>query len=207
MALTRRDLLRTAALGAGALALPSGVIGARAGTVGAVGTGPSLRPGGPARVGPWRVLAGSLHDHSTDSDGESAAEAVAQFLAAHRDELGIDYATLSDHSDFFPLSGGVFEKPVNDTGIPNGRVPPTVPCDPTSGTCGGYLPDPANPTYAADLWARQGRLMQTYASPEFSFLRGFEWTNDQQNHFNVLLSSNWTSRAVTGDASLSMTPL
>jgi hypothetical protein len=204
MALSRRELLRTAAMGAGALMLPGAGIAARAGTTSGL---PSLRPGGPAQVGPFRVLAGSLHDHSTDSDGESAAEAVAQFLAAHRDELGIDYATLSDHSDFFPLSGGVFEKPANDTGIPNGQLPPTVPCD-TSGNvpCGSYLPDPNNPTYAAELWARQGGLMATYAGRDFSFLRGFEWTNDQQNHFNVLLSSNWTSRAVTGDASLSMTP-
>ena len=201
MALSRRDLLRGAALGAGLLAIPGGGLVARAGTT---SSAPSLRPGGPPRVGPWRVLAGSLHDHSTDSDGESAAEIVAQFLAAHRQELGIDYATLSDHSDFFPLSGGVFEKPANDTGIPNGQVPPTVPCDGSS--CGAYLPDPSNPTYAVDLWARQARLMQTYASPDFSFLRGFEWTNDQQNHLDVLLSSNWTSRAVTGDGSLSMTP-
>lgn len=202
MALTRRDLLRAAAMGTGALMLPGAGMAARAAGTGSL---PSLRPGGPPQSGPWRVLAGSLHDHSTDSDGDSAAEAIVGWLAAHRAELGIDYATLSDHSDFFPASGGVFEKPANDTGIPNGQVPPGVPCDPTS-TCGAYLPDPGNPTYAVELWARQAKLSQAYASPEFSFLRGFEWTNDQQNHLDVLLSSNWTSRAVTGDASLSMTP-
>ena len=183
MALSRRDLLRSTALGAGALLLPGAALRASAGTTGPL---PSLRPGGPPRSGPWRVLAGSLHDHSTDSDGDSAAEVIAQWLAAHRDELGIDYATLSDHSDFFPASGGVFEKPANDTGIPNGQVPPSVPCDPTTGGCGAYLPDPSNPTYAVDLWARQGRLMESYSGRDFSFLRGFEWTNDQQNQFNVL---------------------
>jgi hypothetical protein len=48
--------------------------------------------------------------------------------------------------------------------------------------------------------------MTQYRSEEFSLLRGFEWTNDQQNHLNVLLSENWTSRAVTGDGSLRMDP-
>jgi hypothetical protein len=187
---------------------------------GSAGTAPSLRPGGPAQVGPWRVLAGSLHDHSTDSDGDSAAEAIAKWLATHRGEIGIDFATLSDHSDFFPLSGGVFEKPATDAGIPPNvppnSPPPIPPCTAArtgrvaayspEATCGSYLPDPDDPTYAADLWARQGLLSQVYASPEFSFLRGFEWTNDQQNHLDVLLSSNWTSRAVTGDAAFSMAP-
>ena len=41
---------------------------------------------------------------------------------------------------------------------------------------------------------------------DFSLLRRFEWTNDQQNHLNVLFSQNWTSRAATGDASLQMPP-
>lgn len=217
MALTRRELLRSAAAGAGVLMLPGAVRSARAGSTVPL---PSLRAGGPAQVGPWRVLAGSLHDHSTDSDGDSAAETIAHWLAAHRQELGIDFATLSDHSDFFPVSGGVVEKPATDAGIPPSippkSLPPVPPCDPGQAAhhspyaggvnCGSYLPDPNNPTYAAELWARQGALAQQYASPEFSFLRGFEWTNDQQNHLDVLLSSNWTSRAVTGDAAMSMAP-
>jgi hypothetical protein len=49
-------------------------------------------------------------------------------------------------------------------------------------------------------------LAKTYQSSEFSLVRGFEWTNDQQNHLNVLFSQNWTSRAATGDATLRMDP-
>ena len=49
-------------------------------------------------------------------------------------------------------------------------------------------------------------MARDYTDPAFSFLRGFEWTNDQENHINVLGSQNWTSRATTGDASLMMAP-
>ena len=122
-------------------------------------------------MGPWRLLAGSLHDHSTDSDGDSSSEAVTTWLHAHRAELGIDFMTLSDHSDFFPTS-------------------------PLGYQSGSTL----------DPWTRQAALQQHYSGADFSLLRGFEWTNDQQNHLNVLLSSQWTSRFITGDAWLAMRP-
>lgn len=163
---TRRDLLR-GGLVAGSLLLVPGPAGRAA-----AAPLPSLRPGGPPRVGPWRVLAGSLHDHSTDSDGDSASEAIQTWLYAHREELGVDFATLSDHSDFFPLS-------------------------PARSAAGGTPGEP-------DLWHRQAALAARFQGSDYSFLRGFEWTNDQENHLNVLLSQNWTSRAITGDAALRM---
>jgi hypothetical protein len=148
------------------------------------------------------VLAGSLHDHSVDSDGDTLAEDVARWVAGHREEVGLDFATLTDHSDFFPVSGGLFENPVNAMGLP----PSGLPCDLSAG-CGSLIPAHTDdPAYYQDLWKRQGEIMARYSSRQFSYLRGFEWTNDQQNHFNVLLSSNWTTRAVTGDAALSMAP-
>ncbi|MDQ1705583.1 MAG: hypothetical protein QOF18_1949 [Frankiaceae bacterium] len=162
MQLTRRDLIR-GGLAAGSLL----ALGGPAGRVAAADL-PSLRPLGAPRVGPWLALAGSLHDHSTDSDGDSSSEAVTTWLHAHRQELGIDFMTLSDHSDFFPASYNV-----------------------------GVMPDP---------WSRQGALMQQYTGADFSLLRGFEWTNDQQNHLNVVLSQQWTTRFITGDAWLSMRP-
>lgn len=162
MLLTRRDLIR-GGLAAGSLLM----VGGAAGRLAAAAL-PSLRPHGTPTIGPWRVLAGSLHDHSTDSDGDSSSEAITTWLHAHRAELGIDFMTLSDHSDFFPVAYAA-----------------------------------SNPS---DPWGRQGTLATQYNDADFSMLRGFEWTNDQQNHMNVLLSSQWTSRFVTGDASLSMTP-
>jgi hypothetical protein len=163
MLLTRRDLIR-GGLAAGSLLMLSGPAGRLA-----AAPLPSLRPQGAAAVGPWRVLAGSLHDHSTDSDGDSSSEAITTWLHAHRAELGIDFMTLSDHSDFFPVAYAATSTPL-------------------------------------DPWARQAALAGRYVGPDFSMLRGFEWTNDQQNHLNVLLSSQWTSRFTTGDQWLSMKP-
>jgi hypothetical protein len=139
---------------------------------------PSLRPRGPAEIGPWRALAGSLHDHTTDSDGDTKSEVVARFLADHRVDLGLDYVSTTDHSDFFP--------------VPYQRI-----ADAASAGDAAALP-------VDDIWHRQGAIMQTYRSREFSFLRGFEWTNDQQNHLNVLLSQNWTDRFVAGELTLRM---
>jgi len=176
--ISRRALLRGGlALGAG-LALPARTFQALAPAL--ITTRPSLRPGGPPRIGPYRLLAGSLHDHTTDSDGDTASESVAQFLHTYRADLGLDYCSLTDHSDFFPTP---YQRIANDAQAGNLAAVP-VP----------------------DLWHRQAALADQYRGEEFSLLRGFEWTNDQENHLNVLLSQNWTSRAVTGDASLHMNP-
>src|SRR5262249_44761242 len=77
-----------------------------AGRAGARVAAPSLRPRGAPLVGPYRVLAGSLHDHSTDSDGDTASADVAAWESAHHAELGVDFTTLTDHSDGFPLALG-----------------------------------------------------------------------------------------------------
>ena len=176
--ISRRALLQGGiALGVG-LTLPGRAFQAMGAAL--IPSRPSLRPGGPPRIGPYRVLAGSLHDHTTDSDGDTAYERVVSFLADHREDLGLDFCTVSDHSDFFP--------------VPYQRIADGAPSlDP------GVAPVP-------DLWHRQGATAAQYRGHEFSLLRGFEWTNDQENHLNVLLSQNWTSRAVTGDASLHMLP-
>lgn len=139
---------------------------------------PSLRPGGPPKVGPWRVLAGSLHDHTTDSDGDAKSETVVKFLADHREDLGLDYASTTDHSDFFPVA---YQRTLDAAQAGDTTALPLE-----------------------DIWHRQGALMRDYRSQEFSVLRGFEWTNDQQNHLNVLLSQNWTDRFVTGEQTLHM---
>ncbi|MEY2473552.1 MAG: hypothetical protein QOK28_2881 [Actinomycetota bacterium] len=115
-----------------------------------------------------RVLAGNLHDHTTDSDGDAPSATVIRWYKAHHRELGFDFETLSDHSDFFPLA-------------PEGGPPSPV-------------------------WARQAKLLRAESGDGMTFLRGFEWTNDQENHLNVIGSRNWTSRFTSGDAALHMTP-
>ena len=64
----------------------------------------TLRPDGVAVSGGYYVLSGSLHDHSSDSDGDTSSKAVASWLYSHRGQLGIDFATLSEHADFLPFA-------------------------------------------------------------------------------------------------------
>ncbi|HXA43348.1 MAG TPA: hypothetical protein VNV65_10615 [Candidatus Solibacter sp.] len=177
--ITRRRALQGGVALAAALALPERVL-AEAIAPSLIRSRPSLRPGGAPRIGPYRVLAGSLHDHTTDSDGDTASERIAAFLHNYRQDLGIDYCALTDHSDFFPLA---YQR---DTDAAQAGQPAVVP--------------------VPDIWHRQAALAKQYRGEDFSLLRGFEWTNDQENHLNVHFSQNWTSRLGTGDASLRMEP-
>ncbi len=85
----------------------------------------TLRPGGPRRRG----------------------------VFAHRDELGVDFAGLTDHADYFPFAY---------------RVP-----------------------FGGNVWKRQNRLAERFASSGFPFLRGFEYTSDQENHVSVIGSADY----------------
>lgn len=152
---SRRSFLRLGVVaGAGLLARPALATPRTAGAV-------SLRPAGPARIGGLSVLAGSLHDHSTDSDGDAPSELVAAYVRAHARELGLDFLSLTEHSDLFPAS-----------------------------------------TAGADPWSRSADVCDRFTGDGFALLRGFEWTNDQQNHLNVIGSAGWVRR----DESFSMLP-
>ena len=128
---------------------------------------PSLRPGVPPQVDGMQVLAGSLHDHSTLSDGHRDPTVIADWMLRHHAELGVDFADLTEHSDFFPAT---YQSP------------------------------------SLDPWLQVASVASAHTVPGFSFLRGFEWTNDQENHINVIGSQNWTTRFETGEATLSMLP-
>ncbi len=114
---------------------------------------PSLRPDGTPVSGDLLVLAGSLHDHSTDSDGQSPAESVAKWEFIHRNELGIDFGALTDHADFFPFA---YQAPED-----------------------------------GNVWLHQARLSSRYSTGGFAFLRGFEYTSDQENHLGVIGSRDY----------------
>lgn len=140
---SRRSLLKGAA-GAGALLLSPAALRTALADV------PVLRTGGPARVGGLLALAGSLHDHTTDSDGDTASTLVAAYVRTHASELGLDFLSFTEHSDFFPAS-------------------------------------PAG----ADPWQRSRAVTDANTGDGFTMLRGFEYTNDQENHLNVIESANW----------------
>jgi hypothetical protein len=114
---------------------------------------PSLRPGGTASSGPFLLLAGSLHDHSSDSDGDASSQAIAEWEFQHRYELGLDFGALSDHADFFPFA---YQRP-----------------------------------FSGNLWKRQAKVATDYTRDGFVFLRGFEFTADQENHVGVIGSSSY----------------
>jgi glycerophosphoryl diester phosphodiesterase len=132
------------------------------------GPGTSLRPEGTPVVDGLEVLSGSLHDHSTDSDGDTPSATIAQWLYDQRSELGIDYGIFSEHSDLFPQA----------------------------------LNQPDQP----DVWTHQAQLSANYSRDGFTLLRGFELTNDQENHLNVIGSENWVDRSKVGEAAMRMAP-
>lgn len=132
-----------------AIALP-GFFGASARAQTSAAT---LRPGGTPHSGGLLVLAGSLHDHSTDSDGDASSAAVAAWEFAHRSELGIDFGALTDHADLMPFA----------------------------------IREP----FGGSVWKRQAKLEERYTREGFSFLRGFEFTSDQENHVNVIGSPGY----------------
>jgi hypothetical protein len=153
---SRRSFLQLGALaGAGLLAKPALAAPTSSADV------PVLRPFAAPVVGGLRVLAGSLHDHSTDSDGDAPSETVVAYVRAHARELGLDFLSMTEHSDLFP-------------GAPAG----------------------------ADPWSRSLDVCTQHSGDGFTFLRGFEWTNDQQNHLNVIGSLGWIRR----DESFTMAP-
>jgi hypothetical protein len=128
---------------------------------------PTLRPGGTPASGGLLVLSGSLHDHSTDSDGDESSAAIAAFEFNHRYELGLDFGALSDHADFWPFA---YRSP-----------------------------------FGGSAWKRQAKLSKRYSHDGFSFLRGFEYTSDQENHVTVIGSATYLGGRHGSD--LAMYPL
>lgn len=141
---SRRTLLKGAAGAGGLLLSPTAVGRALA------AARPVLRVGGPPVVGGLLALGGSLHDHSTDSDGDAASAEIAKYLFDHHDEMGLDFLAFTEHSDFFPAARA-----------------------------------------GADPWGRSRAVTKQYSGSGFTMLRGFEHTNDQENHLNVIESGNW----------------
>jgi hypothetical protein len=110
------------------------------------------------------VLSGSLHDHSTDSDGDTSSQKVATWEYEHRYELGIDFASLTEHADFLPFAL---------------RAP-----------------------FSGNVWKRQAALDREFSRDGFSYLRGFEYTSDQENHLNVIGSTTFLGGRRASDLTL-----
>ncbi len=124
----------------------------------------TLRPGGTPTSGGLLILAGSLHDHSTDSDGDVSSNAVAAWEFAHRRELGIDFGALTDHADYFPFA---------------------------------YLVP-----FGGNVWTKQAKLAERYTHDGFSFVRGFEYTSDQENHVSIIGTPDYLAGARADDLTL-----
>ncbi len=124
---------------------------------------PSLRPGGTQVDGPYYVLSGSMHDHSYDSDGRAVTEDIAAWEYANRFALGIDFGGFAEHSDAFPLGGD------------------SIAIDQTT----NQLPEL--------VWPHQAQVDALYTGGPggFTLMRGFEYTDDQENHLAVIGSQNW----------------
>jgi hypothetical protein len=125
--------------------------------------GQTLRPRGTPTSGGLLVLSGSLHDHSTDSDGDVSSAAVASWVT-HRNELGIDFGALTDHADYLPFAY---------------RIP-----------------------FGGNVWKKQGRLSARFSRDGFPFLRGFEYSSDQENHVSVIGSQDYLSGTRARDLTL-----
>ena len=147
---------------------------------------PSLRPGGTPVDGQYYVLAGSLHDHSFDSDGHATAEDISAWEYAHRYELGLDFADFTEHSDTFPFGA-------NSTAT-------------LTGSCSCLT---VNNSQTANLvWPHQAQVDSLYTGGVggFTLMRGFEFTDDQENHLNVIGSQNWVQPGVINEGVPSMLP-
>lgn len=113
---------------------------------------------------------GSWHNHTAYSDGAAftrPADVFAQVKAR-----GFDFATTTDHSD-------------------NARLPIALP---DTGRCldgnplGCLLSDPENLPDNLRKWQATLEQARAATTPQFTALRGFEWTSDRFGHANVLLS-------------------
>jgi hypothetical protein len=121
----------------------------------------------------YRALVGPLHEHSDYSDGYPGATPATAFASAK--SLGNDFMGISDHSDTLavPL---VASNECLGAGVVNGP--------------GGDAERPAN---VLRKWDATQEYANEATAPEFTALRGFEWTSDRYGHINVFFSQNYAN--------------
>lgn len=129
---------------------------------------------GSAPEGPLRHYLGTMHEHSSYSDGDIHAR-PADYYAQIR-VAGLDYAGGSEHSD--TLDTGMFISVGSDCfSTPDGLL-----------TC-------LSPNGPDDLikWQATAEQAQAASDADFLGIRGFEWTSDRFGHINVYFSSQFSN--------------
>ncbi len=124
---------------------------------------------------------GSLHEHTGYSDGVPMTRPADVYREVS--SKGYDFAGSSDHSDtlHIPLSVGLDR----------------AECPPEKFLYCVFLVDEARPQDALAKWAATLTQANDATTPDFTAIRGFEWTSDRFGHANVYFSQNFIN-AKTG---------
>ncbi len=132
----------------------------------------------PLAVPSWAHYYGALHEHTAFSDG-TLLTTPASVMQRVRSK-GFNFAFTTDHSD--------------NMGLPAPLPDPNF-CQVDPLAC--VLADPTNPQSNLDKWGTTLAMANRNSTPQFTAIRGFEWTSDRFGHANVLFSSNYIN-AKTG---------
>ena len=121
---------------------------------------------------------GALHEHTAFSDGAllTTPASVMQRVKSK----GFSFVFTTDHSD--------------NMGLPVPIPDPDI-CQRDPLAC--VLSDPANPLNNIDKWNVTQSMANAEGTPQFTAIRGFEWTSDRFGHANILFSTHYIN-AKTG---------
>lgn len=122
-------------------------------------------------------LVGSLHEHSSYSDGWPGSR-PADFFAAGKRE-GLDFMGASDHSDTVDLPYTL-----------------SVYCVTNIRAC--LEADRIKPSDSYRKWPATLEQANLATTPSFTAFRGFEWTSDVYGHINVYFSKNVSNAKIDG---------
>src|SRR3954447_4955449 len=135
-----------------------------------------LLPAAAAHAAKPAGFVGSLHEHSSYSDGYPTSRPATFY--ANGKKHGLDFMGGSDHSDTFELPINTSDDCAND---------------PAQADCAL-----ADGTDSLRKWDATGDQAAEATTSTFTAFRGFEWTSDRFGHINVYFSDNYRNAKVDG---------
>jgi predicted metal-dependent phosphoesterase TrpH len=137
--------------------------------------------------GSYSTYVGSMHEHSSYSDGFVPTTPSTYYASAK--SFGLDFMGGSDHSDFLgvPLSTSQYCAP--DPNHPTDRDPATQLQD--TAAC------PEVGVEGVTKWQATKDQARAATTKDFGAIQGFEWTSDVYGHINVYFSSNYANAKAT----------
>src|SRR3954468_4863251 len=135
-----------------------------------------LLPAAAAHAAKPAGFVGSLHEHSSYSDGHPPSTPATFYANGKRH--GLDFMGGSDHSDTLGL-------PIN--------VSDDCASNPAQADCAL-----ADGTDSFRKWDTTGDQATAATTSTFTAFRGFEWTSDRFGHINVYFSRDYTNAKVDG---------